>query len=148
MNDMIDGVIITPLRQIKNENGDIFHGLKATEASFKAFGEAYFSSILPGAIKGWKKHRNATLNIIVPLGAIEFVMFDDRDDSQTKEKFQSVILSADEADKYQRLTVPPGLWMAFRNLSITNSMLLDIIDMEHTDEESDRRQLDAISYTW
>jgi dTDP-4-dehydrorhamnose 3,5-epimerase len=148
MNDKIEGVVVTPLLQIKSENGDIYHGLKANESSFKGFGEAYFSHIEPGAIKGWKKHRKATLNIIVPAGTIEFVIFDDRENSKSKGRFQSVILSSSDPETYCRLTIPPGLWMAFRGLDKQTSLLLDIIDMVHSDEEGDRKTLDKIDYPW
>ena len=63
----MDGVILTPLKQIYNSKGDIFHAMKKSDKGFNGFGEAYFSTILKGEIKGWKKHTRMTLNIIVPV---------------------------------------------------------------------------------
>ena len=71
----MDGVIITPLKKVLNKDGDIFHGMKKTDNGFDGFGEAYFSSINKGSIKGWKKHTQMTLNIVVPIGAINFVIY-------------------------------------------------------------------------
>ena len=105
----MDGVILTPLRQIHNPKGDIFHAMKKSEAGFAGFGEAYFSTINKDDIKGWKKHTKMTLNLIVPVGEIEFVVFNDALD-----EFFSVKLSQ---NNYHRLTVKPNLWMAFRGLS-------------------------------
>ena len=72
----MDGVILTPLKQIHHPKGDILHGMKKSDIGFDGFGEAYFSSIKEGEIKGWKKHRKMTLNLIVPVVEIEFVVFD------------------------------------------------------------------------
>ena len=75
-NIIVKDVSITPLRIINTEGGDILHGLKMHENDYQGFGEAYFSIIESGAIKAWKRHRRMTLNIIVPVGAIKFVIYD------------------------------------------------------------------------
>ena len=48
----MDGVNLTPLKQIHNSKGDIFHAMKKSDAGFNGFGEAYFSTINSGAING------------------------------------------------------------------------------------------------
>ncbi|MCK5293391.1 MAG: WxcM-like domain-containing protein, partial [Arcobacteraceae bacterium] len=113
----MDGVILTPLKQIHNPKGDIFHAMKKSDNGFDGFGEAYFSTIYKDDIKGWKKHTKMTLNLVVPVGKIEFIVYNDKNSS-----FFSVILSQ---ENYQRLTVRTGLWMAFRGLD-KDSMLLNL----------------------
>ena len=44
---MIEGVKITPLRQIPDERGKIMHMLKSTDDHFSGFGEIYFSCVHP-----------------------------------------------------------------------------------------------------
>ena len=46
------GLLFTPLRRIPTANGEVRHGLRASDVGFAGFGEAYFSEVLPGAIKG------------------------------------------------------------------------------------------------
>ena len=130
----IEGVLLTPLRIIKGESGDVMHALKQQEESFKGFGEAYFSTVNQGAVKGWKKHRRMILNLIVPAGAIKFVLFDGRKESKTFETFQEVILSK---DNYLRLTVPPGVWMAFQGVGGENNTLLNIASIPHDPLEAE-----------
>ena len=96
----MDGVTLTPLKIISHPSGDVLHGIKSSEGSFTGFGEAYFSTVNQGDIKGWKKHSKMTLNLVVPKGEIQFVIFDDRDKSTTQGKFMSVSLSL---QNYQRL---------------------------------------------
>jgi len=133
----MDGVTLTPLKQISHFKGDIFHAMKASDDGFSGFGEAYFSTINRGEIKGWKKHTEMTLNLVVVTGEIEFVVHDNN-------SFYSARLSK---NNYQRLTVGPGLWLAFKGLSVEN-MLLNLASIEHNPSESKNVDLDSFDYDW
>ena len=141
---MIEGVILHDEKRITVPKGNIFHAIKSNSEGFCGFGEAYFSQIEQGAVKGWKRHNRYTLNIVVPIGKIRFVIYDDRDNSPTFGQFEEIILSPD--DNYKRLTVSPGLWMAFQGLGEGFSMLMDIISEPHDADEADRKELDAIDF--
>jgi len=84
-----------------------------------------------------------TLNLVVPVGEIKFVLFDDRDASSSL--FQEVIISK---SNYCRLTVPPLVWMGFQGLSSKGSMLLNIANIEHNPHEAERLEIDKINYNW
>lgn len=142
---MIDGVIVTSLKRIINDKGDIYHALKSSENSFTAFGEAYFSTVHKSDVKGWKKHREMTLNIVVPVGCIDFVIYDDRVESPTFKQFQKLSLSQ---DNYSRLTVPPKVWMGFKGQSSGMNLLLNLASIEHDPMESETIELDEIDYDW
>ena len=73
----MDGIILTPLNQIHHPKGDIYHAMKKSDDGFDGFGEAYFSTVHKNDIKGWKKHRDMTLNLLVPIGEIEFVAYNE-----------------------------------------------------------------------
>jgi len=135
----VDGVILTPLKQIYHPKGDIFHAMKKSDNGFDGFGEAYFSTLHGGDIKGWKKHTKMVLNLVVPMGEIEFVIYDEK-----KDEFFSVKLSQ---KNYQRLTVKAGLWMAFRGVE-QNNMLLNLASIEHNPDEARSITLDEIKYRW
>ena len=135
----MDKIISTPLKQVFHSKGDIFHAMKKSDAGFDGFGEAYFSTINKNTIKGWKRHTKMTLNIVVPVGKIEFVIYD----NETRE-FEVVKLSQ---DNYQRLTIRPGLWMAFRGCDVFN-MLLNLASIGHDPEESHNKSIEDIKYAW
>lgn len=143
---MIEGVILHDEKQITVPKGNIFHAIKSNSEGFCGFGEAYFSQIEQGAIKGWKRHNRYTLNIVVPVGAIRFVIYDDREGSQTYGQFEDIVISV--KDNYKRLTVAPGLWMAFQGLGAGISMLMDIIPEIHNTDEADKCDLDKIKYNF
>jgi dTDP-4-dehydrorhamnose 3,5-epimerase len=117
--------------------------MKETSTGYAGFGEAYFSQVDRGAIKAWKRHKKMTLNLVVPVGEIRFVLFDDREVSNTK--FQEVIISK---DNYCRLTVPPMIWMGLQGLSDAGSMLLNIANIEHNPYEVDKRNIEQIEFNW
>lgn len=140
MGSLIESIKLTGLKKIPHPQGDIFHALKKSDSGFAGFGEAYFSCIHKGEIKGWKKHSIMTLNLIVPVGEIKFVVWD-----EASNRFFETVLSQ---NNYQRLTVPPLLWMAFCGLGDGLNMLLNIASIEHSPEESQNRSLDRIPYDW
>jgi dTDP-4-dehydrorhamnose 3,5-epimerase len=131
----IEGVTFTSLKIIEGPLGNVMHGIKQIEPSFAGFGEAYFSTAKKGAIKGWKKHKQMTLNVIVVQGAIRFVVFDDREGSPTKNKYQELVLSP--SNNYGRLTVAPGLWMAFEGLDSAVNMLMNFANILHDPNEAE-----------
>ena len=135
----MDGVTLTPLKKIHHPKGDIFHAMKNDDIGYSGFGEAYFSTINQDDIKGWKKHTQMTINLVVPVGEIEFVVYD-----ENVKGFFSVKLSQ---NNYQRLTVKAGLWLAFRGCNEHN-MLLNLASIEHNPSESFNIDLNKIEYKW
>ena len=133
----MDGVTLTPLKQIYNPKGYVFHAMKKSDGGFSGFGEAYFSTINQNDIKGWKKHTEMTLNLVVVSGEVEFVIYNEAD-------FFTVKLSK---NNYQRLTVRPNLWLSFRGLS-TENMLLNLASIEHDTSEVTNLDLQEIEYDW
>src|SRR5258708_2794387 len=102
---MIDGVIVTPLRQIFDERGRVMHMLRADSPLFTRFGEIYFSCTHAGAIKAWHMHKEMTLNYAVLFGEIKFVLYDDRPESATRGTVEELFLSP---HNYCLVTVPPA----------------------------------------
>ncbi len=135
----MDGIILTPMKKIYHPKGDIFHAMKKSDLGFSGFGEAYFSSVNQGDIKGWKKHTVMVINLLVVVGEVEFVIYDDK-----RQEFFTVKLSQ---NNYQRLTVKPGLWVAFRGTGEYN-ILLNLASIEHEQSEAVNVDLKDIKYEW
>ncbi|HDC4325032.1 dTDP-4-dehydrorhamnose 3,5-epimerase family protein [Aeromonas hydrophila] len=142
---MIDGVVVTPLKQIYLDKGSVFHGIKSTDDTFYGFGEAYFSQANYSSIKGWKKHTKMNMNLIVPVGEIKFVIFDDRKSSPTNGIYYEIILSN---SSYYRLTIPAGLWVAFQGIGKNTNLLMNFSDILHDPAESQVKDLSDIYYDW
>ena len=125
------------LEVINVYGGNVLKGIDIRDESYLGFGEMYFSEINFGIIKGWKKHTEMTLNLIVAVGKIQFAIYNNK-------SFFSVILSK---DNYQRLTVAPGLWVAFKGLSVEN-ITLNLSNIEHDPNESINIDIDSFHFDW
>jgi dTDP-4-dehydrorhamnose 3,5-epimerase len=142
----INGVNITPLSIIDTKGGDVLHAMKMSDHGYSGFGEAYFSTIEPQAIKGWKRHKQMVLNLVVPVGTVRFILFDDRDNQDNVNHFQEVTLSVENG--YSRLTIPPMIWVGFQGLGLQTSLVLNIANIEHSSEEVERKELTEIKFNW
>lgn len=144
---MIDGVIVTPLKQILDERGKIMHMMRGDADAFQGFGEIYFSCVHPGAIKGWHIHKEMVLNYAVPHGNIKFVLYDDRPASQTRGELQEIFMGP---DNYCLVTVPPLVWNGFKGIGQEMAIVANCTSIPHRADEIDR--LDpfdpSIPYNW
>ena len=144
---MIEGVRITPLRQIPDERGKVMHMLRADDPHFERFGEIYFSTVYQGVVKGWHLHERMTINYAVPVGAIKLVLFDDRKDSKTRDEVQEVFVGD---GNYALVTVPPFVWNGFKGIGAPYSVVANCATIPHDPAEIVR--LDPFSpkipYDW
>jgi len=144
---MIEGVAVTPLRQIFDERGKVMHMLREDSPLFSRFGEIYFSCVHPGAIKAWHLHKRMTLNYAVIFGEIKFVLFDDREKSGTRGQTQEFILSP---ENYCLVTVPPLLWNGFKGIGDKSAIVANCATLAHDPGEIERKaaQSPDIPYDW
>jgi dTDP-4-dehydrorhamnose 3,5-epimerase len=128
---------LTPLKRIATPKGDVMHGMKACDPGYAGFGEAYFSLVNEGEIKGWKRHFRMTLNFVCSSGRIRVVVRD-----EIGRGVLDTQLSPDASDLYNRLTVPPGYFVAFQGCAPGASTLLNIASIQHDPEEAETRPVE------
>ena len=147
-SNIIDGLIITKLNLISDDRGSVLQMLRSDAIEFVSFGECYFSEVLPGAIKAWKRHRVQTQNLAVPVGQIRLVIYDDRKFSHTQGNLH--ILELGRPNNYLRLKIPPGLWYGFSCIGEVPALIANCVDLPHDPVESEVRPVDnpAIPYKW
>ena len=86
-----------------------------------------------------------TLNLIVPVGKIRFILVDKRENSSTKDQFMDVSLSI---ENYYRLTVPPEIWVGFKGEGKSTNLLLNIANLDHDPSEIVRSDLNKFKFKW
>jgi dTDP-4-dehydrorhamnose 3,5-epimerase len=143
---LFSDLVFTPLRRVATAKGEVRHGLRASDTGFAGFGEVYFTEILPGAIKGWRRHNRATLNLVVVSGTVRFVVHDG-----AGSWWAAYVISAEDAAPYGRLTVPPGLWMAVQGVGRSHNLLMNLASHAHDATEAEYCELavfaDALAAT-
>jgi dTDP-4-dehydrorhamnose 3,5-epimerase len=144
---MIEGVVITPLRQIFDERGKVMHMLRNDSTVFSEFGEIYFSCTYPGAIKAWHLHKEMTLNYAVIHGSIKCVLFDDRPGSKTRGCVEEYFLSP---ENYSLITVPPLVWNGWKGMGSETSIVANCATIPHDPSEIERKPVldPSIPYDW
>jgi len=147
--NVIQDVLVIPLKRIPDERGTIMHMLRVDDAHFKGFGEIYFSTVYPGVVKGWHKHREMTLNYACVLGRIKLVLHDDRPNSATNGVTMEQFLGPDH---YALVQIPPGVWNGFKGLSDPCAIVANCCTHAH-DPKADRSErldpvVNHIDYDW
>ena len=144
---MIVGVNIVPLRRIPDERGTVMYMLRRTDPHFLEFGEIYFSTIYRGAVKGWHRHRDMTLNYACIHGRVKLVVFDDRENSETHGELMEIFLGPDD---YSLVQIPPEVWNGFKGMTEPEAIVANCCTHPHDPTRSDR--LDPfdndIPYDW
>ena len=136
----IEDILVTPLKCINVDGGDVLHALKQSDIGYSGFGEAYFSCINFNAVKAWKRHTKMTMNIIVPIGQVKFVFY-----SEIEKVFRVEEIGR---EYYQRLSIPPGIWFGFQGLREPFSLVLNIASIQHDPAEVDRLSPSQINFDW
>ena len=113
-------------------------GIDQLSDNFLGFGELYFSTVEEGYIKGWKRHVKVTCNLIVPVGEVKFVWFEENGNPK------SIVIGE---RNYRLLCIPPNVWFGFQGIKPTN-VIANIIDQVHDPLESQTKNLDLFTNDW
>ncbi len=131
---------LTDLKIIEVQGGDVLHAMKSSDSGFYGFEEAYFSFIDKNYIKAWKKHKEMTLNLIVPIGSIKFVLLNDK-----MSKFDIIEIGE---NNYKRLTIKPNVWFGFKGVGQNKNLLLNLSNIIHNPEETEILPIDSFDFNW
>ena len=137
----INKIIVTPLRIIPTQGGDVYHAMKIEDMGYDGFGEAYFSCIDPGSLKAWKLHLRMTLNLIIPCGNVRVVCSE-----SVNGPFREFFIN--NTNNYSRLTIPPMIWFGIQSLSIEKSFILNIANLIHDINEVKKLKSNEIQFDW
>ena len=128
----------TPLRRIETSGGEVMKALHAEESDFTGLGEAYFSRVNADSVRGWKCHNEMTVNVVVPVGHVRFVV-------ETGGSFEAFDLGPDH--DYGRLTIQPGTWFGFQG-GADGGLVLNLANIIHRPDEANGKELDEFDYDW
>lgn len=134
----ISGVSLHPLKQIRDSRGAVMHMLRRDDPWFQSFGEIYFSFVHSGIVKGWKRHRQMEQFFTVPVGTIEFAIYDDRPESPTRGALQEIIVGE---QNYCLIHIPSMLWYSFKGLSENTAMIANCATLPHDPTEAETRSI-------
>jgi len=140
--NMIKGVKIKQLKRFPDERGTVSHMLKCTDPEFKKFGEIYFSSIHPNAVKAWHLHKKMTLNYVCISGNIKLVLFD-----KITHELMEIFIGE---DNYCLVQIPPGVFNGFKAVGNKTAIVANCSTLPHDKDEITRLPFNTghIDYNW
>ena len=144
----IEGVNIKQLRKIPDERGSIMHMLRADDENFEKFGEVYFSTAYPGAIKGWHEHTKQVQNYAVVSGMIKLVMYDIRKQSKTRGNLIEIFMGD---LNYVLVRIPTGVINGYKCIGDKTAIVANCSTLPHMpDGEMIRHDplSDVVPYKW
>lgn len=146
---MIEGVILTDLKIIGDERGEIRHFMRCDRPPFDKFGEVYFSMVYPSVVKAWHLHKEMTLNYVCVVGVAFVALYDGRPESNT---FKNIMIFElfDHGPGYKLLTIPPGIWNGFRvPVRWADPVIIaNCATHPHDPDEIERYPLDRVDFSW
>jgi dTDP-4-dehydrorhamnose 3,5-epimerase len=145
----IDGVVVKPLRLLRDERGWLMEILRRDDPHFRAFGQVYVTVARPGVVKAWHAHERQTDHLAVVAGEARIALYDAREGSPTRGNVVDVV--GGEANPVL-VIVPPGVYHGFKSTGSAPAYVVNVptelYDYEGPDEF--RRPYDdpAIPYDW
>jgi dTDP-4-dehydrorhamnose 3,5-epimerase len=146
---IIEGVIIKPLRLVRDGRGWLMEILRADDAAFQTFGQVYVTVARPGVVKAWHCHEKQTDHLAVVAGEARIALYDGRDGSPTRGNVVDVVAGEDNP---VLIIVPPGVYHGFKPMGRGPAHVVnvptEVYDYDEPDET--RRPYDdpAIPYDW
>src|SRR5437899_5494009 len=136
LQDLIAGVRIKEVRNVVKSSGDVLCEIFRRDWLLDegAVDQVFQVAMNPGAISAWHCHRTTTDRLFVSQGAIQIVLYDSREGSETHARVNEFRFGA---VRPALVTIPPGVWHAVRNLSSTPSLLLNLTDRAYAYEDPD-----------
>jgi dTDP-4-dehydrorhamnose 3,5-epimerase len=126
------------LSRIEAPGGSITRFIRSDEGDFPGFGEVYFTSIEPGAVKAWRRHSRANLFLTVVYGEVLVVLRDSPSEG-------SFILSS---ERPTRLSIAAGTWFGFSGSPQRTGIICSFSDLPHDPDEVERASIDAFPHDW
>lgn len=117
----MDEIRFIGLKKIIGDKGSVAHIIRSPDFQIE---EVYMSSVDKNAVKGWKKHKSMTLNLVVIKGSVKFTFVKD---------LKTCEYTIGEKN-YGRLVVKPGCWFCFEGLDQEN-LIINCADMAHDPNE-------------
>ncbi|MBK8190919.1 MAG: dTDP-4-dehydrorhamnose 3,5-epimerase family protein [Vampirovibrionales bacterium] len=149
VKQLIDGVVVTPLKPIVDERGYLMEMLRSDAPDFKGFGQTYLTAVNEGVVKGWHYHERQTDNFICVHGLIKLALYDCREGSPTQGAVNEFFLGPIHPVRVQ---IPCGVLHGFKGLGSPISLVVNVPDQLYHYAQPDEFRVaphdNEVPYDW
>jgi dTDP-4-dehydrorhamnose 3,5-epimerase len=150
----IEGLVFRPTRPVPHEDGVLTEVARASwEVLDRPVAQVHLTTTFPGRTRAWGLHQASTDRLFVVSGLVKLVVFDGRLDSPTQGHLTEIVVSERNPGL---LIVPPSLYHGWRNIGVTESIVINMPTEMYNYEDPDALDMpwdsaaakELIPYTW
>ena len=145
---MIEGVVVDRLEVKPDERGRVVPLFRRDEG-LPAFGQVHLTTLYPGVVKAWHRHRRSTDVITCIAGMVRLGLCDDREGSPTSGELNEFFLGLHGP---LRVSVPPGVWFGLKAVGEMEALVVvysdQAFDPKDPDEERWDPEVNEIPFDW
>lgn len=135
----IDGLVFRPARPVPHEDGHVTEVARASWPELTAeIVQVHITTTMPGRTRAWGLHQRATDRLFVVSGLVKIVVYDGRTASRTYGKVNQFTVSEKNPGL---LIIPPNLYHGWRNIGITEAVIINMPDRMYDYEAPDALDL-------
>ena len=146
---MIKGVETKELKVNADERGWLIEIMRSDWELFEKFGQVYITTSYPKVVKAWHMHKLQTDNMTCISGKVKFVLYDDREGSNTKGQIMEIEM---DGKNPVLIKIPAGVWHGFKNIGnelvIVINAPTELYNYENPDEYRLPPDTKKIPYDW
>lgn len=148
--ERIAGVQLKRLKVIPDDRGRLMEILRADDALFEGFGQAYITTAKPGVVKAWHHHKLQADHWVCLIGRARVGLFDPREGSPTRGRVNEFLMTPEDPCL---LKIPVGVYHGFKaSAPGAESMILNIPTVPYNYATPDEYRHDpfdpAIPFDW
>ncbi len=145
---MIEGVAVDPLEVKVDERGRVVPLFRADEG-LPAFGQIHLTTLHPGVVKAWHRHRRTTDVVACVAGTVRVGLSDDREGSATRGELNEFFLGVHAP---WRIRIPPGVWFGLKAVGAGEALVVVYADRPYDPRDPDEERWDPevneIPFDW
>lgn len=148
---MINCITVTPLSQFPDERGAVRLIMQVGDPGFADIQQVYASTVYPGTIKGWHRHRTKTLNYVCVSGLIRLVIAPEEATMPVQRakplggEFTEIIMGS---TNYVRVSIAPMTWNAFMGLGDREAIVVNCATRPYSEDDIERFPYNYFAYDW
>jgi len=148
-SEMIDGVIIQPLKVVPDERGRLMEIMRRDDDFFSGFGQVYLSTVFPGVVKAWHYHNVQEDRFTCVRGMVKAVLYDDREASSSRGLLNEFYVGEHNP---RLVVIPPGVYHGWKCISECEAYVINIPSEPYNRVDPDEYRVDphdgGIPYDW
>lgn len=148
-SELIDGVIVQPLKVVPDERGRLMEIMRCDDQLFSGFGQVYLSTVFPGVVKAWHYHNVQEDRFTCIRGMVKAALYDDREASPSRGLLNEFYVGEHNPCL---IVIPAGVYHGWKCVSEYEAYVINVPSKPYNRADPDEYRVDPhngdIPYDW